>query len=844
MSIESPLMELENSLQGTAIIQDGKYIYVNLIFAETLGYSPAELQNLEPQEVWNLIHPEDRKGLMERDDILESGTLVLPRHTFRYIARDGSVKFVDSFARRISYKGRPATQVYEIDITELKEAQQALRENEERYRTIVQSMTDIIIVYDESDRYSQCYASDENLLLTRPEEFLGKPLVDVLPEDVSELHLNAMKEVRESGIGKNIDYPLVINDEEFWFSASLSLHEDKRSVVSVIRNITEKRTTQDALQQNEERYRLLFEAVPIAITITDDEGNFIAANQAMQEMTGYSWEELRFLNATTQYAHPPDRDLLVQTVHKEGRLRNIETRLRRKNGSVYTALLNEDLMKLGNRDLILATIRDISALKDAEIALRESEEKYRVLAEESLQGLAIMQGENIIFANQAYANLTGFSVDELYKFSAREIWQLIHPDDRTRLRERSQAHEDDLSYRGGTEYRIVRKDGQIRWVEAFVSVIEVGGEPAMQSAFIDITWRKEAEIAAREEKEKAELYLQMAGVMFIALDMKGIITLINRRGCEILKGEPQDIIGEDWSQFVPDRFQKDMQDVFRKLIKDEIEQVDYYERPVLSLTGEERVIAWHITSLSDDNGVITGIIGSGEDITDKLRTQREVVTARDRAMLYLDLLSHDIANQMQVVLGGTQLARSSEHPEVEQKALRMVEEAAERCNDIITKVKSTARLSAVPLIQRSLAEAVNNVSAEFQKKFPDVEIDFDIIESESSIMADDFLEILLASVIENAAIHNQRTQRKVWIRVSQMNDGFEVSIADNGEGVSDENKTWLLDMERRSGGIELHQARQIVDKYSGHITIHDRVRGLPTKGADFRIWIPKTNGVE
>jgi len=131
-------------------------------------------------------------------------------------------------------------------------------------------------------------------------------------------------------------------------------------------------------------------------------------------------------------------------------------------------------------------------------------------------------------------------------------------------------------------------------------------------------------------RTRAEKYLELAGVMFLALDRKGNITLINRRGCDIL-GYPRDeIIGSNWfSRFITPSQRDTVKDVFMKLMEGEVVPVEYFENTVLNRDGEERVIAWHNTLLKNEKGEITGTLSSGEDITEHKLAVRELEDMRE-----------------------------------------------------------------------------------------------------------------------------------------------------------------------------------------------------------------------
>jgi len=143
--------------------------------------------------------------------------------------------------------------------------------------------------------------------------------------------------------------------------------------------------------------------------------------------------------------------------------------------------------------------------------------------------------------------------------------------------------------------------------------------------------RKRAEEALQKSEEKARQYLDIAGVAFVALDNEGNITLINKRGLEILGYQREELLGKNWFKTcLPDRFQKDILDVYHQLIRDEVEPVEYYENPVLTKDGKERIIAWHNTALRNPGGEIVGSLSSGEDITERLLAEEALQESENR----------------------------------------------------------------------------------------------------------------------------------------------------------------------------------------------------------------------
>jgi signal transduction histidine kinase len=107
------------------------------------------------------------------------------------------------------------------------------------------------------------------------------------------------------------------------------------------------------------------------------------------------------------------------------------------------------------------------------------------------------------------------------------------------------------------------------------------------------------------------------------------------------------------------------------------------------------------------------------------------------------------------------------------------------------------------------------------------------------IEADDFLELMISNIMMNAIEHNPNPEKSVWVTLSDSEQGYVISIGDNGKGIPDAVKASLFDTSRRFGGLGLHTAYYIAEKYNGRIEVQDRIAGSPEQGAEFRIWIPK-----
>ena len=260
--------------------------------------------------------------------------------------------------------------------------------------------------------------------------------------------------------------------------------------------------------------------------------------------------------------------------------------------------------------------------------------------------------------------------------------------------------------------------------------------------------------------------------------------------------------------------------------------------------GQARHMEVHGYPILDSAGRVVQMIEYNLDVTERTNAKLTLQTTNQRATLYLDILSHDISNQLQIILFSKEFLQnlniSRDMGAHFQHLLALINESAQKCRKIISKVIITEKLMSVPLFERRLDVVLKECIKSLMKEHRGAMIDVEIEVTECWILADEFLEHVFMNLLENALLHNSAKNKRIWVHLLRKENEYEVSISDNGEGIPESLKQSLFDMSRRSGGIGLDRSQHIVQKYGGRIEVYDRVSGKPRMGTGFLIKLPET----
>jgi PAS domain S-box-containing protein len=437
----------ENSRDAIDVSQAGLHVYVNPAFLQLFGYSGSD--EIDGQSLFNLVAPEDRQRIIEISSKRSLGQDAPDYYETRGLRKDGSQFDMEVKADTYELQGKRYTLAVMRDVTERKQAEEALRRSEERYRMLADNMTDLIWVMGPDLKYTYTSPSTLRQRGLTMEELNALPLDQQIAPHSLEKVMQLYREIlgRENPVIFDPPQPITLELEvyrkdgsSYWSETTFTLILDKQGkLVGILgsgRDVTERKRAEQALRESEERFRTFIEQSAEAVSLVDEEGRLIEWNDSMERLSGlkrqevagkFFWDVLNNLippEKRSQQAFERNKAALIQALQTgQSPMFNhtIEGEVDRPDGERrYTRqtafpIKTEKGFRLGSVSQDITELKHTEALRlakeTAEIANRAKSEFLANMSHELRTPLNAMLGFSDMLSQQYFGPLTGKQVE-------------------------------------------------------------------------------------------------------------------------------------------------------------------------------------------------------------------------------------------------------------------------------------------------------------------------------------------------------------------------------------------------------------------------------------------------
>jgi PAS domain S-box-containing protein len=579
--------------------------------------------------------------------------------------------------------------------------------------------------------------------------------------------------------------------------------------------------------------RALVEAAPESVLLIDKSGRILLANAwavgafgySRMQLVGRKAEDLIVSRFRGKYRHTLHGTFARPPQKSE---KHIPLTGRKKNGKEFPIELSLDVVNLGGDKLGILVICDVTERARMEEELRKAHDKLSKGVREQTRELSLAnrklqreiiarrrREEDLLFArdivrssdvaiigrkldgtvlswNPAARRMFGYSAKEMI---GRSIFTLVPPERMAQSRkmmatirrgERLEHIEAEAMRKDGTRFPFVVTVSPVRNQEGKL----VGASVIAR----DVTQRKRADALIRYQRDLAQRYLDIAEVIILVLDRRGRIVRVNRKGCEVLGygNEQRELLRRDWfSTCIPRAYRRKARESFGRRLTQKSEGPWSYECPVRTLSGQERMVAWHSRILRDEDGRVIGNLLSGEDITERRAAEEALrqfpgllLQARDEERRRIARELHDSTAQRLALLI-TQLGRAQRlGPPSNGNYTRLLRDARAIAGQALREVRSLSYLLHPPLLEEmGLASALRVYIAGLQKHH-NLQIDLGITGRLERFPRN--IELCAFRVVQEALTNVLRHSRSHSARVKLLRepDSLVVKVIDYGRGLS------------------------------------------------------------
>ncbi len=845
---------------------NGNFLDANELTLIALGYEREEILDIKFIDI--LEEDELKKAYGVLKEILKNGKQS-KRREYKVKAKNGNFIFIETYGIPLKKNG----EIYGIlgigkNITDRKKAEQKLKNSEEMFRALYQEgpiATYIWKKFNDDFVFIDFNNTAEIFTFGGVENYLGHKASEMYnnrPDIIADLNKCFNEKIR---ITRVMRYKFHQIGEEKYLLVNYGYVKPDLVIVQT-EDITEKRFAEEKLRESENKYRDMINNLDIGFYQVSLDGILLMHNQAYNKILGFDLsEDLRNTIVTELWQQPELRKEYLKQLFINNFARGYICHALKKNGEKIVLELNSHVIrdKQGNPVRIDGTFIDITEKFTLERELKESEEKFRNIAEQSLLGIAILQDGKFKYVNQKFASIGGMTQEEMKDWGPEEFLKMVHPEERQVVAEQARKKQiGDTNVINHYQVRGYKKTGEVVHGEVYSKTINYQGRTADFITIIDITDKVEAERRFLESEEKYRYLYESTPFSIVLINSKGIIIDYNPT-TEVMFGYTKtDLIGKKFQKIsvIHQDYLPTIIDLFKKFIKGErLHRID------LQMYRKDRSLIWvnlQASLIQIKNEYFVQALFS--DITKRKEAEflinEEIVKLKELDQIRKNLISrvaHELKTPIATVCGGSELFSYQYHEKLEnnqQELINLIEKGGKRLKYLVENLIDISRMEYNKFkLKRELidlSKLIRDSSKEMMhfSKERNISLNLDLIETLYLEIDRIRIEQVLMNLISNA-IKNTPPNGKINVKLEKSDNWAIISVSDTGVGITKEEMELLFTqfgkMERYGDGLEyidiqgsglgLFISKEIVELHSGSIRAESKGRH---KGSNFIVKLP------
>lgn len=705
------------------------------------------------------------------------------------------------------------------DITDLKKAEQALRESEAQKQAILDGITTNMAFVNEKL---------EILWINKTAaDSVGKPASEMVGRKCHEYWANPEKpcdncptvKAFESRQSQHVE--IVTPDGRVWDEKGEPVFDENGNILGVIeiaQDITARKQAEEALRQSEERYRRMVETASEGIWVVDNELRMTLVNPRAAEMLGYSAEEM--LGRTIDsFLFPEDLEAHDERmeIRRSGGDQVYELRIRRKDGKSLWAIVSATALKdkEGNFSGALAMFIDITKLKRLERNLRGAEERFRLVMEATNDGIWDWDmTSDRVYRSPRFMAMMGEEATDLMG-RAGDWHHRIHPEDWPMVRGELDASRTGQQPFRQMEFRIIKKSGEMVWILSRGKVVardETGKPTRMVGAHTDITEQKEIERKLREHQNQLQAIVAASPAAIFFVNSKGDIIFANPKMGELFGRRHEELIGSPYLELAHPEERSIGYARMQSLMRGETDHA-IVERRYLTADGREFLGQLSGRRLLRPDGTLRGLVGIITDITDQRKYEDRIRASLKEKEVLLREINHRVKNNLAII--SSLLNLQSNHC-ADDSSRKMFRDAQSRvrsmslAHELLYQSENMAHIRISEYVGQLTSYLVESYAGLGRR----IEIDKRLDNAPLSLKSAIPIGFLITELVSNSLKHAfpDRREGRIEISIRQMGENeLELVVADNGVGIPEG-----IDF-HNSGSLGLKLAETFAEQLRGKI---------------------------